>query len=147
MPRTAPTSLQVAPNLAIPLDEFRFSYIRAAGPGGQHVNKSSTAVQLRFDVRASKSLSEPVKRRLVALAGNRLTRDGELIVTAQRFRSREQNRRDALERVAKLVSRACIQPKKRRATKPSRAARQRRVDDKKHRGATKRLRRKPGRLD
>ena len=137
-------NLQINSDLSIPLSEFRMSYIRASGPGGQHVNKSSTAVQVRFDVRNTVSLPNEIRQRLVAIAGNRLTTDGELIVTAQRFRSRKQNTQDALDRIARLVRRATIVPKKRRPTKPTAAARKRRLDDKKKRGERKRLRGRPG---
>lgn len=140
-------TLQITPTLSIPLDEFELQFIRASGPGGQHVNKSSTAVQLRFDVSASASLTPAVRKRLVAIAGNRITKEGELIVTAQRFRSREQNRRDALERVARLVQRAARKPKPRRKTRVPRAARERRLEDKKKRGEKKRLRGRPSRYD
>ena len=135
--------LRINSALSIPLDEFRASFIRASGPGGQHVNKSSTAVQVRFDARNSPSLTDDVRQRLVQLAGNRMTSGGELIVTAQRFRSRERNRQDALERIATLVRRATIQPKKRRRTRPSASARKRRLDDKKKRGNLKKLRGRP----
>ena len=111
------SELQINATLSIPMDEFQASFIRASGPGGQHVNKSSTAVQIRFDVVRSSSLSDDVRQRLIQIAGNRMTTAGELIVTAQRFRSRERNRQDALERIASLVKRATIVPKKRRRTK------------------------------
>lgn len=140
-------SLQITPTLSIPLDEFELQFIRASGPGGQHVNKSSTAVQLRFDVAGSRCIDGPTRDRLVAIAGNRLTNDGELIITAQRFRSREQNRRDALDRVAKLLQRASRKPKPRRKTRVPRASRKRRLDDKKKRAEKKRLRGRPGRYD
>ncbi|NNF61410.1 MAG: aminoacyl-tRNA hydrolase [Gammaproteobacteria bacterium] len=135
--------LTVTDTLSIPLDEFELSFIRASGPGGQHVNKSSTAVQLRFDIRSSPSLPDDVRKRLLRIAGNRVTTQGELILTAKRFRSRKQNRQDALDRVARLVRRATVVPKKRRRTKPTRAARRQRLDDKKRRGKVKRLRGRP----
>ena len=119
------------------------SFIRASGPGGQHVNKSSTAVQMRFDVLNSPSLSDEIRQRLIKIAGNRITSGGELVVTAQRFRSREQNRRDALQRIATLVRGATVVPKKRRRTKPSAKARKRRLDDKRKRGERKKLRGRP----
>ena len=135
--------LVITPDLSIPLSEFDESYIRASGPGGQHVNKTSTAVQLRFDLAASRALDDATRQRLTVIAGNRLTRAGELIITAGRFRSREQNRRDAFERLARLVERASHAPRKRKRTRPSRAARERRLQDKRHRGNVKRLRGKP----
>ncbi len=139
------SELQINATLAIPMDEFHTSFIRASGPGGQHVNKSSTAVQVRFDVLRSPSLSDDIRQRLIQIAGNRMTLAGELIVTAQRFRSRERNRLDALERIASLVRRATIVPKKRRRTKPSRAARKKRLNDKRKRGEQKRQRSRPSR--
>ena len=134
------SDLRINSRLLIPQDEFRTSFIRASGPGGQHVNKSSTAVQMRFDVLNSPSLSDEIRHRLIQIAGNRMTSGGELIVTAQRFRSREQNRRDALQRIAALIRRATIVPRKRRRTKPSSAERKRRLDDKRKRGERKKLR-------
>ncbi len=137
--------LAITKTLTIPLDELRITAIRASGPGGQHVNKSSTAVQVRFDVRRSPSLDEGVRNRLLALAGNRVNNNGELVVTAQRFRSRKQNRQDALNRIARLVRRATFVPKTRRKTKPSAASRRRRLEDKRRRGNLKKMRGKPGR--
>lgn len=135
--------LTITDTLSIPLDEFALSYIRASGPGGQHVNKTSTAVQLRFHIGNSPSLPDDVRKRLLRIAGNRVTRQGELVLTAKRFRSRRQNQQDALDRVAKLLRRATMKPKKRRRTAPSRAARRQRLDDKKRRGKVKRLRGRP----
>lgn len=137
------SELQINATLSIPIDEFQATFIRASGPGGQHVNKSSTAVQIRYDVTRSASLPDDVRRRLIQIAGNRMTTAGELIVTAQRFRSRERNRLDALERIAALVRRAAIVPKKRRRTRPSGASRKKRLDDKRKRGDRKRLRSRP----
>lgn len=139
--------LFITPALSIPLAEFDETYIRASGPGGQHVNKTSTAVQLRFNVHTSKALGEATRQRLIDIAGNRLTRAGELIVTAGRFRSREQNRRDAYERVARLLERATRAPVIRKRTRPTRAAKRQRLQDKRRRGGVKRLRGKPGAQD
>jgi ribosome-associated protein len=123
--------------------EIHFTFVRASGPGGQNVNKVSSAAQLRFDVRGSRSLTAPVKARLQRLAGARLTKGGVIVIQADRFRTQERNRQDALDRLAALIRKARVEPKKRRPTKPDRAAKQRRLDAKKQRGATKTLRGKP----
>ena len=123
--------------------DVSFDYYRSSGPGGQNVNKVSTAVRLRFNLRGSRLLPESVKSRLAVLAGSRLTTGGVLVIEAQRHRTQEGNRRDALGRLGELVERAWRPPAPRRATKPSRAARERRLDEKKGRGATKRQRSRP----
>lgn len=129
-------------NAEIELDagEIHETFVRASGPGGQNVNKVSTAVQLRFDVAHSPSLPDPVRARLVALAGHRLTHDGVLIIEAERYRSQRRNRDDALERLLELIREACEVDKPRRPTRPTLASRQRRLDSKQRRGETKRLR-------
>jgi ribosome-associated protein len=127
--------------LAIDPAEIHETFIRAAGPGGQHVNTTSSAVQLRFDVRHSPSLPADVRARLERLAGNRLTRDGVLVLQAQGERSQKRNREDALARLVELVRAAARPPVKRKPTKPTKASKRRRVDDKKRRGALKSLRR------
>ncbi len=132
--------LTLAPGISIPLQEIQFDFIHASGPGGQNVNKLATAVQLRFDVRASSSIPGDVKARLVHLAGSKVSSDGFLLILAKRYRSQERNREDALQRFSRLVQLASVPPRPRRPTRPGQAARQRRLDSKKHRGTVKRLR-------
>ena len=119
------------------------SFVRASGPGGQNVNKVSSAVQLRFPVTSANGLGEAVRERLAGLAGRRMTRDGWVVIIAQRFRTQERNRADALARLVELVTRAAERPEPRIATKPSYTARRKRVDSKKARGAAKSLRSRP----
>lgn len=124
--------------------ELHETFIRASGPGGQNVNKLSTAVQLRFDVRGSPSLPEPVRARLERLAGHRLTRDGVLVITAQRFRTQERNRQDALERLIELIQQAAAPPAPpRRPTRPTLGSKTRRLQAKTHRGTLKKMRGTP----
>ena len=126
----------------ISIDEWELEerFIRASGPGGQNVNKLATAVQLRFDVRHSPSLPAEVRTRLELLAGRRLTRDGVLVINAQRHRTQERNRQDALDRLIALIQRAAVAPVPRRRTKPPAGARERRLQSKKRRGSIKDLR-------
>jgi ribosome-associated protein len=133
--------IRVTAHISIDEREIDESFVRASGPGGQNVNKLATAVQLRFDVRGSPSLPAEVRERLERLAGARLTRDGVLVIIAQRHRTQGRNRQDALDRLIDLIRRAAIEPRVRRPTKPSRASRERRVDTKKRRAGVKRLRR------
>jgi ribosome-associated protein len=135
------TPIRVTGSLAIDPDEIQETFVRAAGPGGQHVNTTSTAVQLRFDVRNSPSLPEDVRQRLERLAGRRLTRDGVLVLVAQGQRSQLRNREEALARLIELIREATHKPVPRVKTKVSRAAKRRRVDDKKRHGTVKSLRR------
>ena len=127
---------------AIALDEREIeeSFVRASGPGGQNVNKVASAVQLRFDVRRSPSLPNEVAVRLMKLAGRRLTQDGVLVITAQRFRSQEQNRQDALDRLVALIRQAAVRPTPRRKTKPTLASKERRLEGKSRRAQIKSLR-------
>jgi len=126
--------------IAIDEGELQERFIRASGPGGQNVNKLSSAVQLRFDVRRSPSLPNDVRERLERLAGNRLTRAGVLVITAQRHRTQERNRADALERLRELIRRAAIAPTPRRPTRPTAGSRERRLESKKQRSRIKGLR-------
>jgi ribosome-associated protein len=135
--------IEVTPEIAIDASELAFSFARAGGPGGQNVNKVETAVQLRFDVTHSPSLDEAVKRRLKRSAGTRLTKEGVLVIFAQEHRSQAQNRREALEKLLGLIAAAAIRPKPRVKTRPSLAARKRRLETKLRQGETKRLRSAP----
>jgi ribosome-associated protein len=133
--------IRITDRISIDESELEESFIRASGPGGQNVNKLASAVQLRFDVRRSPSLSDDVRTRLERLAGRRLTRDGVLVITAQRHRTQERNREDARERLVALIRQAATPPVPRRPTRPTKASRERRIESKKRRASIKGLRR------
>ena len=135
--------IPVTDTLSIPDDEVTERFVKASGPGGQHVNKTSNAVELRFDVRGSPSLAQDVKIRLERLAGSRLTLDGVVILFSQGSRSQEMNRQEVRERLAELIRRALYKPKPRKATKPTYASKLRRLDGKVRRGGVKSMRAKP----
>ena len=124
-------------------DEIQEKFVRASGPGGQHVNKTSSAVELRFDVANSPSLSDEVKARLTRLAGSRMTLEGVLVIFAQSHRGQEMNRQEALERLVELIRKAAVRPKPRKPTKPTYASKLRRVESKVRRGGVKSLRGRP----
>ncbi len=132
--------LKIANGLTIPDDELQWRFIRASGPGGQKVNKTSSAVQLRFDALHSPSLSDEVRVRLLRLAGQRLSSKGIVTIEARRFRSQERNRQDALDRLKRLIARASERPKRRKATRPNVAVKRRRLEAKRKRGEIKRTR-------
>jgi ribosome-associated protein len=138
--------IEVTEAISLREEELEFSFIRASGPGGQNVNKVSSAVQMRFDARRSPSLSNPVSIRLQKLAGARLTQDGVIVITAARFRSQERNRADAVERLAEMIRKAAEVPTIRRPTKPTLASKVRRLDAKRSRSGVKSARGRP-RLD
>ncbi len=134
------TALEITPTLSIPDDELVERFVRASGAGGQNVNKVATAVELRFDVAGSPSLPDALRERLLSRRDRRLTDEGVLVIDAQRFRTQDRNRQDARERLAALIAAALVVPKKRIATKPSKASNRRRIEAKKARGSTKQLR-------
>lgn len=132
--------LTISPTLAIPDDELVERFVRASGPGGQNVNKVATAVELRFDVVNSPSLPEPVRARLLARRDRRLTDEGVLVLSAQRFRTQDRNREDARERLAALIAAVLVPPKKRIATKPTKGSKERRLGAKRERSTVKKQR-------
>lgn len=135
--------IPITRGLSIDEGELEETFVRASGPGGQHVNKSSTAVQLRFDARRSRSLPNDVAIRLMSLAGSRLTREGVIVITVDSNRSQQMNRDEARERLVELIRKATERPKARRPTKPSRGAKERRLQAKGKRSQVKAQRRRP----
>ena len=137
--------IRVTDTISIDESELEESFVRSSGPGGQNVNKLSTAVQLRFDVRRSPSLPNDVAIRLMRIGGKRMTKDGVLVLIAQNHRTQERNRAEARDRLIEMIQEAAVRPIPRRATKPTKASKQRRIEGKKHRSGIKNLRQsKPG---
>ena len=132
--------IQITPEIAIAEDELVESFVRSSGPGGQNVNKVSSAVQLRFDIRRSPSLPNDVALRMMRLAGKRLTKDGVIVIVAQQHRTQERNRDDARERLFDLIRQAAVRPIERRATRVPKAEKKRRLEGKKRRGDIKKMR-------
>lgn len=137
----------IAPDIEFNEGELEFSFIRASGPGGQNVNKVSSAVQMRFDARRSPSLRNEVSTRLQKLAGSRLTLDGVIVITASRFRAQDRNRADAIERLVALITKAAVAPAARRATRPTKASKTKRLEAKTKRGGVKAMRGRPAAED
>jgi len=139
--------IEIAPNLVLDETELEFAFIRASGPGGQNVNKVSSAVQMRFDARISPSLPNEVSIRLQKLAGSKLTGDGVIVITANRHRTQEMNKRDAVARLVEMIAKAAVAPIKRRATKPTKASKENRLQAKSRRSGVKSMRARPASSD
>jgi len=146
-PQSMATRIPITASIGIDESELDISFIRSSGPGGQNVNKVSTAAQLRFDLKHSPTLPEGLKMRAARLAGSRLTQEGEIIITAARFRTQALNRDDAVARLVELLRDAAVPPKPRRPTRPTLASKTRRLDTKSQRGGVKRLRSQKPQLD
>jgi len=138
---TLSNMIYITSHIGIDEREVQQEFIRSSGPGGQNVNKVATAVKLRFDVMNSRSLPDDVRRRLIRLAGRRMTEDGVLIIDARRFRTQERNRQDSMRRLVELIRKAAEKPKPRRRTKPTLASKRKRLETKRHRSVIKRMRR------
>jgi ribosome-associated protein len=136
--------IRITPAITLDERELDFEFVRAAGPGGQNVNKVATAVQLRFDAKRSPSLPEDVRARLLKLAGSRATSEGVIVIHARRFRSQHQNRQDSVDRLVDLIRQAARRPRRRIKTRPTAASRRKRLDEKRRRGRVKHMRTKPG---
>ncbi len=135
--------LSITSSLSIDEAELSERFVLSSGPGGQNVNKVSTAVELRFDARGSPSLPDGVKARLIRIAGSRMTQDGVIVISAQRFRSQPRNREDAVERLFEMIREAAVAPARRRATRPTLGSQTRRLESKNVRSGTKAMRRRP----
>ncbi|MBU0484661.1 MAG: aminoacyl-tRNA hydrolase [Proteobacteria bacterium] len=135
------SSIQITPDISLDENELEFTFVRSSGPGGQNVNKVATAVQLRFDLNKNQSLSDEVRQRLIKLAGRRVTVDSVLIINANRHRTQNLNRQDAMERLINLILKATIKQKARRRTLPTKSSKRKRLEGKKIRALTKQMRR------
>lgn len=136
--------IDIKPGISIDESELHLDFIRASGPGGQNVNKVSSAVQLRFDAMNSPALNEQIRKRLLRIAGRRASNTGTIVIKAQRFRSQEKNRQDAVDRLVMMIRQAATVPRIRKKTKPSRAAMEKRISTKHHRSRTKKFRKRVG---
>lgn len=139
--------IQITPSISIDPSDIQWSFIRASGPGGQHVNKTASAVQLRFNVDPNPNLPPDIRRRLLQIAGHRMAADGTLVIDARRFRSQTRNREDAMERLIGLIRQAAHPPARRKKTRPPRISKKRRLETKRQRGALKRQRRPVTNID